>query len=371
MAGVAAPALEMSVQQREELEVMACSHTAPYRVVRQARALLWAGDGVSNGEIARRLGSTTKSVRRWRSRFGSEGTASVGRIRAGRGRPRVIGDEVVEAVVADTLGAEPAGGATHWTTRSMAARHGVGKDTVAEIWRARGLRPWRVETFKLSNDPDFEAKLVDVVGLYLDPPDNAVVLCVDEKSQCQALERTQRSLPLKRGRAGTMTHDYRRHGTTTLFAALDTATGHVLAQCRPRHRHQEFLGFLKLIEANVPAGLDVHLVIDNYSAHKHKDVTDWLNKPRRKDRWHTHYTPTSASWLNLVERWFKELTDKRLRRGSFTSVNDLIDAIETWTRHWNSDPKPFIWHRNAQEIITKVQRGRANLNRITKSATDH
>ena len=181
---------------------------------------------------------------------------------------------------------------------------------------------------------------------------------MDEKSQCQALERTQPSLPLKRGRAATMTHDYRRHGTTTLFAALNAATGEVLADCRPRHRHQEFLGFLRLIERNVPAELDVHLVIDNYAAHKHDNVTKWLQAPHRKDRWHVHYTPTSASWLNLVERWFKELTDKRLRRGSFTSVNELIDAINTWTNHWNQDPKPFIWHRTAQEIITKVQRGR-------------
>ena len=371
MPGIAAEALEMTAEQRGELEAMARSGSLPFRVVRQARALLMAADGVANEAIARAAEVKSDTVRAWRRRFAVEGPAGVGVIAPGRGRKRRIAAGTVEAIVADTLAAEPPGAATHWSTRSMAARHGVGKDTVAKIWRARGLRPWRVETFKLSNDPDFEAKLVDVVGLYLDPPQAAVVLCVDEKSQCQALERTQPSLPLKRGRAGTMTHDYRRHGTTTLFAALDTATGHVLAQCRPRHRHQEFLGFLKLIEANVPADVDVHLVIDNYSAHKHKDVTDWLNKPRRKDRWHTHYTPTSASWLNLVERWFKELTDKRLRRGSFTSVNDLIDAIETWTRHWNSDPKPFIWHRNAQEIIAKVQRGRATLTSPNKSATDH
>ena len=202
---IVAPALEMSAQQCEQLGVMACSHTVAYRVVRQARALLWAGDGLANAEIARRSGATTKTVRRWRSRFEADGVASVGRVRPGRGRPRAIGDAVVAAVVADTLGAQPPGGATHWTTRSMAERHGVGKDTVAGIWQGRGLRPWRVETFKLSADPRFEAKLVDVVGLYLDPPQNAVVLCVDEKSQCQALERTQPSLPLKRGRAATMT----------------------------------------------------------------------------------------------------------------------------------------------------------------------
>jgi transposase len=253
----------------------------------------------------------------------------------------------------------------------MADRFGVGKDTVARIWRARNIRPWLVDTFKLSNDPRFEDKMVDVVGLYLDPPQRSVVLCVDEKSQCQALERSQPSLPMTPGRAGTMTHDYKRHGTTTLFAALDTATGAVLTDCKPRHRNQEFLSFLKLIDLHVPKDLDVHLVIDNYAAHKHDNVTKWLGHPSRRDRWHIHYTPTSASWLNLVERWFKELTDKRLRRDSFTSVDQLIDAIELWTEHWNDDPKPFIWHRTAEEIIAKVRRGRAALDRITESATDH
>ena len=363
--------LEMSVEHRGELEVMARSDSLPYRQVRQASALVMAADGVANGAIARAVGVKADTVRAWRVRFAADGVAAVGRVRPGRGRKPEIPAEVVEAIVADTLGGRPAGGATHWSTRAMAARHGVGKDTVARLWRARELRPWRVETFKLSNDPHFEAKLVDVVGLYLDPPESAVVLCVDEKSQCQALERSQPSLPLTRGRAATMTHDYKRHGTTTLFAALNAATGEVLTDCRPRHRHQEFLGFLKLIERHVPAELDVHLVIDNYAAHKHENVTNWLQGPRRKDRWHIHYTPTSASWLNLVERWFKELTDKRLRRDSFTSVNELIDAIETWTAHWNQNPKPFIWHRTAEEIITKVRRGRAALNHPTKSATDH
>jgi len=252
----------------------------------------------------------------------------------------------------------------------MAAHAGVGKDTVARIWRARNLRPWRVDTFKLSNDPDFETKLVDVVGLYLNPPERAVVLCFDEKSQCQALERSQPSLPLTPGRAGTMTHDYKRHGTTTLFAALDTATGKVLNHCFPRHRNREFLVFLKIIDGQVPRDLDIHLVLDNYAAHKHPAIKTWLAKPRQR-RWHLHFTPTSSSWLNLVERWFKELTDKQLRRSSFTSVDHLIDTIDEWADHWNHHPRPFVWHKTAEEIIAKVRRGRATLTHAAKSATDH
>ena len=311
----------MSVEQRAALEVMARSESLPFRRVRQARGLLLAADGTPNEAIARRVGVKADTVRAWRKRFSVEGVRV---IRPGRGRPPVIGDEVVEQIVSDTLHARPPDGSTHWSTRTMAARYGVGKGTVARVWKARGLRPWRTETLKLSNDPHFEEKLVDVVGLYMDPPERAVVLCVDEKSQIQALERSQRSLPLKPGRAGTLTHDYRRHGTTTLFAALDTATGRIIADCRPRHRHQEFLAFLKLIERHVPQDLDVHLVIDNYAAHKHANVTRWLEHLHRRERWHIHYTPTSASWLNLVERWFRELTQKRLRRDSFRQLHCLV-----------------------------------------------
>jgi transposase len=366
-----AEALRMSSGQRSELESMARSQTLPHRQVRQARALLLAGDGVANEEIARRSEASTKTVRRWRARFAVEGVDGVGRIRPGRGRPPEIPDETIEQIVHDTLHSRPADGSTHWTTRTMGERHGVGKDTVARIWRARNIRPWMVDTFKLSTDPHFEEKLVDVVGLYLNPPERAVVLCADEKSQVQALERSQPSLPMTPGRAGTMTHDYKRHGTTTLFAALDATTGEVLTDFKPKHRNQEWLSFLKLIDRHVPDDLDIHLVIDNYAAHKHGNVTKWLEDPKRRDRWRIHYTPTSSSWLNLVERWFKELTDKRLRRDSFTSVQQLIDSIELWTEHWNDDPKPFIWHKTAEEIITKVQRGRAALNQITESATDH
>ena len=276
----------MSVEQRAALEVMARSESLPFRRVRQARGLLLAADGTPNEAIARRVGVKADTVRAWRKRFSVEGVRV---IRPGRGRPPVIGDEVVEQIVSDTLHARPPDGSTHWSTRTMAARYGVGKDTVARVWKARGLRPWRTETLKLSNDPHFEEKLVDVVGLYMDPPERAVVLCVDEKSQIQALERSQRSLPLKPGRAGTLTHDYRRHGTTTLFAALDTATGRI-----------------------------------NYAAHKHANVTRWLEHLHRRERWHIHYTPTSASWLNLVERWFRELTQKRLRRDSFRQLHCLV-----------------------------------------------
>jgi transposase len=367
---VVAEPLPVSHDERAELEVMARSSSLPHRKVVQARALLLAADGVANNEIARRCDTTADAVRRWRARFADTGVAGVGVIAPGRGRKPEIDQTIVEAIVADTLHTRPDDGSTHWSTRTMADRFGVGKDTVARIWKARNLRPWLVETFKLSNDPDFEAKLVDVVGLYLDPPERAVVLCVDEKSQCQALERTQPSLPLTPGRAGTMTHDYKRHGTTTLFAALDAATGEVLYDFRQRHRHQEFLAFLKLIDLHVPKDLDVHLVLDNYGSHKHPEVRRWLEHPKRA-RFHLHFTPTSSSWLNLVERWFRELTDRRLRRDSFTSVTQLQDAIGLWAEHWNDDPKPFVWHKTAGDIIAKVRRGRAALTHQTKSATDH
>jgi transposase len=365
---VAAP-LSLSVEDRVALESMARSTSAPHRQVVQARALLDAAEGVANEEIARRWDTTPDTVRRWRAKFAADGVEGVGRIRPGRGRKPEIPQLLVESIVADTLGITPPG-ATHWSTRSMAAHAGVSKDTVARIWRARGIRPHRVETFKLSGDPDFEAKLVDVVGLYLNPPERAVVLCFDEKSQCQALERSQPWLPLTPGRAGTMTHDYKRHGTTTLFAALDTATGRVLNHCFPRHRNHEFLAFLKIIDGQVPRSLDIHLVLDNYAAHTHPAIKQWLAKPRQR-RWHLHFTPTSSSWLNLVERWFKELTDKQLRRSSFTSVDHLIDTIAEWADHWNDNPRPFIWHRTAEEIIAKVRKGRAALTHQTKSATDH
>jgi transposase len=246
---------------------------------------------------------------------------------------------------------------------------GISHGAVATIWRDHELRPWKTDTFKLSTDPDFESKLVDVVGLYLDPPAKAVVFCFDEKTQVQALDRTQPSLPMVRGRAGTMTHDYKRNGTTDLFAALNVATGEVIAQCRKRHTAADVLAFFKLIDKQVPRSLEVHVVLDNLSAHTGPEVADWLAHPRRA-RWHLHFTPTSSSWLNLAERWFKQLTDRRLRRGIFTSVPNLIDAITSWVEHGNSDPKPFLWHAKAEDIIAKVRRGRATLSQV-KSKTLH
>jgi transposase len=245
----------------------------------------------------------------------------------------------------------------------MAKQFGVSRSTVQKIWRARGLKPHLVETFKISGDPDFEEKLTDVVGLYLNPPEQAVVFCMDEKSQVQALDRTQPSLPMKKGRAGTMTHDYKRNGTTTLFAALDVLTGTVIGQCLPRHRHEEFLTFLRTIDREVPKHLAVHLILDNYATHKHPDVQRWL---RRHKRFHTHFTPTSSSWLNMVERWFRELTDKALRRGSFSSVPALIAGIEAYLNAHNADPKPFKWTATAESILEKVRRGRVALQTVNQ-----
>jgi transposase len=361
--------LAMTGEQRAALERMARSTSLPHRKVVQARALLLAADGVGTNEVARRCGTTDTSVRSWRRRFEVEGVDGVGRIAPGRGRKPWLPPGTVEAVVHDTLHATPDDGSTHWTTRLMARRFGIGKDAVARIWRDHNLRPWKTETFKLSNDPQFEQKLVDVVGLYLNPPQRAVVLSFDEKTQVQALDRTQPSLPMRPGRAGIMTHDYRRHGTTDLFAALNVGTGEVLYDCRRGHAATDVLRFFKLIDLHVPADLEIHVVLDNLSAHKAPPVAAWLAHPKRS-RWQLHFTPTSSSWLNLVERWFAELTERRLRRGAFNSVAALIDAIETWAEHWNDDPKPFVWHKTAEQIIAKVRRGRASLTQA-KSATRH
>ena len=364
-----AAALMATVEQKAELERMAASTTLPHRQVVQARGLLWACEGVANDEIGRRCGVDSDAVRRWRSRFTSEGVEGVGRIAKGRGRKPSLPAGTVEEVLRLTHKERPADGSTHWSTRTMAARVGIGKDSVAKIWADHNLKPWKVETFKVSNDPRFEEKLLDVVGVYLNPPARAVVFSFDEKTQCQALDRTQPSLPMKAGRAGTMTHDYKRNGTIDLFAAMNVATGEVLTDLRKGHTGADVLRFFKQIDASVPRGLGVHVVLDNLSAHSTPEIAKWLaHKDRR--RWHLHYTPTSSSWLNLIERWFKELTDKRLRRGTFTSVADLTAAITTWAQHWNTNPTPFIWKATAEDIITKVRRGRQTLNQI-KTQTDH
>src|SRR5512143_2128014 len=356
----AADALPISPGQRETLEVLARSTTAAYREVRWAQALLMAADGLPDVPIAAAVAVTPVTVRGWRARFAEEGLARFAEVREGRGREPSIPAETVNEIVRVTLHEAPPG-ATHWSTRTMAARVGVSRDTVHRVWRARGLQPHRVETFKLSTDPRFEEKLVDVVGLYLNPPEKAVVLCLDEKSQVQALDRTQPALPMKKGRAGTMTHDYKRNGTTTLFAALNVLTGAVIGQCLPRHRHDEFLVFLRRIQREVPRGLQVHVILDNYATHSHPDVPAWLAK---HPRFHLHFTPTSSSWLNLVERWFRNLTDKRLRRGSFNSVADLIAAIQEYLTIHNEDPKPFVWTATSDSILAKVRRGRVALEKV-------
>jgi transposase len=316
---------------------------------------------MSNVDIAEAAGVSRPTVQAWRKSFAAEGLPWVGaKIAKGRGRKPSIPEAKVAEIVELTLHSKPEG-ETHWSCRSMAKQAGVSPATVQRIWSARGLQPHRVETFKLSNDKRFEAKLVDVVGLYLNPPDKAAVLCADEKSQIQALDRTQPSLPLKPGRAGTMTHDYKRHGTTTLFAALDVLTGKVIGQCLPRHRNGEFLTFLRTVDRQVPKGLAVHLIVDNYGTHTHPNVKAWLAK---HPRFHLHFTPTSSSWLNLVERWFRELTDKAIRRGVFRSVGELTAAIEEYLRVHNDDPKPFVWTATADEILAKVQRGRVTLEQV-------
>jgi transposase len=351
----------MSDAQRETLTVLARSQTASVREVRRAHALLRAADGMANYRIAAEVGVSPATVSAWRERFPIDGLAKLGRVRKGRGRKPTIPQQVIDQIVDLTQNSKP-DGETHWSTRTMAERIGVSKDTVHRVWKARGLKPHLVKTFKLSNDPRFEEKLVDVVGLYLDPPEQSIVLCMDEMSSVLALDRTQASLPMVKGRAATMTHDYKRHGTTTLFAALDVLTGKVIGSCLPRHRHTEFLKFLKIIDSAVPDGLEVHLILDNYATHKHANVAAWLDK---HPRFRLHFTPTSSSWLNLVERWFRELTDKVLRRGVFHSVPDLITAIEAYLAAHNTEPKPFIWTATADDILAKVARGRVALANVS------
>jgi len=359
----AAEALVVTESQRQVLEALSVSRTAAHREVQRARVLLLAADGVANTLIASRVGVTAMTVRSWRARFTEQGLTKFAKVAAGRGRKPTISQEVIDQIVDLTQNSSPEG-ETHWSTRTMAKRVGVSKDTVQRVWSARGLKPHLVKTFKLSNDPRFEEKLIDVVGLYLNPPDEAIVLCMDEKSSVQALDRTQPSLPMVKGRAATMTHDYKRHGTTTLFAALDVLTGKVIGSCLPKHRHSEFVRFLKVIDTEVPAGLQVHLILDNYATHKHPNVQAWLGK---HPRFHLHFTPTSSSWLNLVERWFRELTEKALRRGVFHSVPDLITAIEAYLDAHNDDPKPFVWTATAEDILAKVARGRVALQAVTQN----
>jgi len=347
--------------QREVLERLSRSQTAAHRDVQRAKALLMASDGFATTRAAREIGVSPATVTRWREGFERDGLKASVKVRPGRGRKPSIGAEKVQEIVHATLHETPLG-ETHWSCRSMARAHGVSHATVQKIWAARAIKPHRVETFKLSKDPRFEEKLADVVGLYLNPPERAIVLSMDEKSQIQALDRTQPSLPMKPGRAGTMTHDYKRNGTTTLFAALDVLSGSVIGQCLPRHRHTEFLTFLRTIDREVPKRLQIHLILDNYATHTHPNVKAWLEK---HPRFHLHFTPTSSSWLNLIESFFAQLTNKAIRRGVFASVPELIAAIDAYLAANNTNPTPFTWTKTAEQIVEKVQRGRVTLHAIT------
>jgi len=351
----------MTDSQRDVLERVAKSQTATHREVTRAKALLLAHGAVANCAIALQLGVSPASVLSWRTRFEEDGLSKFGTIRPGRGRKPSIAQEKITAIVEATTEKKPAG-ETHWSCRTLAKEHGVSAMTIQRIWSSRGLKPHLVRTFKISNDRQFEEKLIDVVGVYLNPPDNAVVLCMDEKNQIQALDRTQPTLPMVPGRCGTLTHDYKRNGVTTLFAALDVLSGKVIGQCVPRHRNKEFLTFLRRIDKEVPKGLEIHMILDNYGTHKHANVCAWLEK---HPRFHLHFIPTSSSWLNMVERWFGKLTDKAIRRGVFMSVPDLIAAIEAYMEANNADPKPFIWTATAESILEKVRRGRTTLNNIS------
>jgi transposase len=350
-----AEAVEVSEEARRTLEGWISARTSPQRIVMRARIVLLAARGMANRRIAQEVRTSRPTVLLWRNRFAAGGVGALLEDAPGRGRPVAISPAKVRRIVAATTRTRPRG-ATHWSTRTMAQAQGVSPATVQRIWEAHGLQPHRVKTFKLSRDKRFVEKLTDVVGVYLNPPDKAVVLCVDEKSQIQALDRTQPGLPLKKGRCGTMTHDYKRHGTTTLFAALNALEGTVIGTCYPRHRNIEFRKFLRQIDAGIPPELDIHLILDNYGTHKHPRVQSWLATHRR---FHLHFTPTSASWLNLVERWFRNLTDKRIRRGTFFSVPDLIVAITEFIDANNDAPKPFIWTANVEKILAKISRCKA------------
>lgn len=347
----------VSGDEREVLTSWLRARTTPQRLVERARIVLEAAESKTPTEIAHAVGTTRATVYKWLRRFEERRIAGIERDAPGRGRKPSIPEKKVAAIIARTLNETPRA-ATHWSTRTMAEASGVSPSSVGRIWRAQGLKPHLVRDFKVSTDKHFLGKFVDVVGLYVDPPDNAIVLSVDEKSQIQALDRTQPGLPIKRGRAGTRTHDYKRNGTTTLFAALDTLAGKVLGRCMKRHRHQEFLRFMRHIDEHTEPHKDVHVILDNYGSHKHATVVRWLE---RHPRFHFHFVPTSCSWLNLVERFFRELTDKRIRRGSFASVQELVAAIEDYIEHHNDRGRAFVWTAKAADILEKMLRAQRSL----------
>ena len=342
--------ISISPEVRRQLVDYSRGRRLPQRLVQRAKIVLMAADGEQNRMIAAALGLSRPTVQLWRDRFAMQGIAGIEKDATRPGRKPKLSAAKVRRVIKATLETTPPE-ATHWSVRSMAKAQGISRMAVQRIWAAHGLKPHLVRTFKLSNDPQFVEKLVDVVGLYMDPPDRALVLCVDEKSQIQALDRTQPSLPMFPGRAGTLTHDYKRNGTTTLFGALNMLDGRIIAQCLPRHRHQEFLKFLNKIDCDTDPELDLHLIVDNYCTHKHERVARWL---RGHKRFHLHFIPTSSSWLNLIERWFREITDKRIRRGAFKSVPELIEAIMDLIEVHNADPKPFVWSAPVERILSKI-----------------
>jgi transposase len=347
----------LNPEQTEALEQIARARSRSVRMVERARIVLLAAAGKQDREIAAALNITAHKAARWRNRFLDLGMAGLEKDAPRAGRTPSVSAAKVKRVIDKTTQEKPAS-ATHWSTRSMAAAVDLSPATVRRIWHKHGLKPHLVESFKISNDPRFAEKLEAIVGLYLNPPEHALVLCCDEKSQIQALDRTQPGLPLKRGRAGTMTHDYKRNGTATLFAALNTFDGKVISLCQERHRHQEWLRFLRLVDDATPQHKQLHLIVDNYATHKHPAVQGWL---KRHPRFHIHFTPTSASWLNMVERFFRDLTVNRLRRGVFRDVMELVTAIDDYVDHHNQHPKPFIWTASATDILEKVKRARKTL----------
>ena len=359
------PALQLQDADEQQVRQWLAAFGTPQQVALRSRIVLLAAEGESDNAIAQQLDVNRKTVTLWRARFAQEGLDSLWEVAPGRGRKATYGPEKIQSIVDATLRSKPKG-MTQWSCRLLAASQGVSKSTINNIWQSHNLKPHRVKTFKLSRDAKFLEKLTDVVGLYLNPPQQAMVLCVDEKSQIQALDRTQPGLPLKKGRCGTMTHDYKRNGTTSLFAALEVLQGKVIGECYERHRHQEFLKFLRRLDQEFPGEIRLHLVMDNYGTHKHPRVQAWM---KRHPRFISHFVPTSSSWLNLVERWFGELTSKRIRRGSFGSVEDLEKAIEEFLTAWNQKPKPFVWTATVDAIVDKLSRCRQTLEKIKPGCT--
>src|SRR6516225_7235904 len=359
------PIVNLSAEDQAQLVRWKATQGAPQQVALRCRLVLAAAEGYPDLEIASHYEVNRHTVALWRERVQAKGIGSVWEIQPGRGRKPKYELEKREAMIQATLETKPKG-MTHWSCRTMAKAQGVSKNTVNRLWQLPNLKPHLSRTFKLSRDPQFIEKLTDVVGLYLNPPQKAIMLCVDEKSQIQALDRTQPGLPLKKGRCGTMTHDYKRHGTTTLFTALDVLAGKVIGDCYKRHRHQEFVKFLRRIDREFPGKTPLHLVMDNYGTHGTPEVKSWLN---RHPRFQVHYIPTSSSWLNLIERWFAELTNKRIRRDSFLSIEDLIAAIQEFLAAWNEAPKPFVWTATVDSILAKLSRCRQTLEQIQPGCT--